>query len=306
MKLQFGLALITSLFLLPFGAQAGDPPAQWPPLPPGTRTLLLVTGSDEGFYLPKGCNGDWGGTVYRLNFNRYLAQTAPDILKIWLSTGDLGKTDEESKTIPYAEMLDFLGRVGYQTAGLGTFDLQQLDLLGLSRRTDLPVPIRSLNIVVHETGKSIFPPARVFETPSGRLLVVAVSAHLPEQVWGDPAIGTVITVPPSAPLARFIKEQKKPGDRLVLLSSLHYQELKELLEEVDGVDLALASAGTYETATPLPFGKTPVLWLGAEGRLLGRVTLDDTGKILEAMTVQVRGQFPIDPATGMPIPPSQP
>jgi len=298
----------------------------WPPLPQETRAVLLLTGGDFGYAKPKGCNGRAGGAQYRPAFDRWLAERAPGIERIWLAAGDNGPFHNEQVAVSFDEMLALYARVGYRAATIGDAELwtpgpatlaREAAATGAGAATNAQratttggaatnaqraattggarPALVAANVVVHETGRAALPASIVLETRAGRWLVVGAAPHRPSQVFGAPDVGTIVTVPAAPAVRAELERRRGEYDHVVLVSSLDYRDLEQLVATVPGIDVVASSAGTYFEPAPRAVGATQLFWLGAEGLRLGRVALDDKGRVLEARVIPIRGDFPIDP-----------
>ena len=307
-------------------APTSDVSAAWPPLPSETRAVLLLTGGDFGYAKPKGCNGRAGGAQYRPAFDRWLAQRAPNVERIWLAAGDNGPFHNEQVAVSFDEMLALYARVGYRAATIGDAELRTPGPATLAREAAATgagaatnaqraattggaatnaqraattggarPALVAANVVVHETGRAALPASIVLETRAGRWLVVGAAPHRPSQVFGAPDVGTIVTVPAAPAVRAELERRRGEYDHVVLVSSLDYRDLEQLVATVPGIDVVASSAGTYFEPAPRAVGATQLFWLGAEGLRLGRVALDDKGRVLEARVIPIRGDFPIDP-----------
>ena len=288
--------------------------------------MLLLTGGDFGYAKPKGCNGRAGGAQYRPAFDRWLAQRAPNVERIWLAAGDNGPFHNEQVAVSFDEMLALYARVGYRAATIGDAELRtpgpatlarEAAATGAGAATNAPratttggaatnaqreaatggarPALVAANVVVHETGRAALPASIVLETRAGRWLVVGAAPHRPSQVFGAPDVGTIVTVPAAPAVRAELERRRGEYDHVVLVSSLDYRDLEQLVATVPGIDVVASSAGTYFEPAPRAVGATQLFWLGAEGLRLGRVALDDKGRVLEARVIPIRGDFPIDP-----------
>lgn len=294
-------AVVPALAAPPTSAPAAptsDVSAAWPPLPSETRAVLLLTGGDFGYAKPKGCNGRAGGAQYRPAFDRWLAQRAPNVERIWLAAGDNGPFHNEQVAVSFDEMLALYARVGYRAATIGDAELWTPGPATLAREAaagGARPTLVAANVVVHETGRAALPASIVLETRAGRWLVVGAAPHRPSQVFGAPDVGTIVTVPAAPAVRAELERRRGEYDHVVLVSSLDYRDLEQLVATVPGIDVVASSAGTYFEPAPRAVGATQLFWLGAEGLRLGRVALDDKGRVLEARVIPIRGDFPIDP-----------
>ena len=118
-----------------------------------------------------------------------------------------------------------------------------------------------------------------------------------QSVQTEGAVGGFGVRPPGAELEKLIPNLRKEADVILLLSSLPYDETREILDRVDSrIDLVIAC--DPETETPVKYaGETPFLGTGAKGTHLGfvQVEYDPTAKSLA-----VRNHEPI--ALGQEIP----
>ncbi len=282
---------------------AQDERGSWPDLPEGTRAVVLVTGGDFGYYHPRGCNGRAGGSLYRINFDRWLAARAPSVQRIWVSTGDNAPSTSPS-TLDLAEMYAFMGRVGYAVSGVGEGELRFLgapQLVNLARGA--PFPVLSANLQVHETGAMLLSPATVLQIAGTRVAFIGISPDYLQQVWGSSDHGTILVAPAVAAFREEVAKWRGRSDLVVLLSSLAAPALESLLANVPPPDFVLAGPAQQPQLAPVTVRNVPVLWIETEGRTLGRVAFGDGGRILDMRTVLVRDEFPIDPLTGEPASP---
>ncbi|MDQ7008506.1 MAG: hypothetical protein Q9Q40_14895 [Acidobacteriota bacterium] len=263
-------------------------------------TVLLATGADRGYLRPRGCYGSFGGALYRPRFDQWLARTRPGVARIWISSGGVtGPIGEDRDNQPPGVMFEQLKRTGYSAVGLDYFDLSLFGPRALqASAARVGLELLTSNLRILETGRPLGRDSLILDSPSGKIGLVAVMTHRPDEYWGDPGSGTILTFEPVAALRPIVASLRRQVRQVVLLSSLGKVELGELLREVPGIDLVFATQGTVEDVAPERLHTVPVLWLGHAGRVLGRVALDDAGHVLEAQGVWVRDAFPIDPLSG--------
>lgn len=300
------LAVLLGSFLLLGTVLADSQPGEfWPGLPDDTRVVVLLTGSDLGYYWPRGCAGAFGGAVYRPEFRAYLERETPGVEQIWLSTGEISHTDDQDpNAVQPRTMIDALAEAGYAGLGVGLFDL---DVAGPGQLREHAakkgVPLVTTNLFVYETGRPVGSVRRTIETGAGPLTVLAVTSHQPGRVWGDSATGTVVTRDPAASVREAMEEVHRAPVRpfVVLLTTQSGPELTLMLRELevgDRPDFVAASRSGRVSATPETIASVPVLWLGQMGKFLGSLVLDGSGQVIDAHAVAIRGEFPIDPKSG--------
>lgn len=295
-KLALVAGFVAALAALPSAAEErGD----WPDLPAETKAVVLATGADFGYYQPRGCNGLLGGSLYRINFDRWLAAHAPGVQRIWISTGDNGPGETPDTMMDLAEIYAYMGRVGFVASGIGATELR---LLGGARLAELaaktPFPLLSANLQVHETGATLFPASRLIELAGARVLFVAATTDHLDQIWGSLQFGTILLSPVTPAVRAEIDKWRGRVDRIVLLSSVSKFYLPPVLHALPGIDLVISAPADHLDSAPEIVEGIPVLWLLADGRALGRIALGANGAILEARIVFIRDDFPIDPRTG--------
>ncbi len=283
------------------GARA---PEGWPPLPPGTRTLLLLTGADLGHWEPRKCFLNSGGMLYRLSLDTWLFDHEPGIDWHWVSTGNvLSLTLENTSVRPPREIYEGLARIGYDVVGVGWHDLQLLGPYAIRTMTrDLPLYLVATNLLVLETGKPFLEGSAILETASGRIGVLRLLPYREEGAWTSREYGTVVISPPEQVLPEALHQLAGRVDRVLLLAELNHVQLQELLRhlppDTPPVVLVVDQLGTYGKCRADDVGGIPVLWVGGHGQVLGRAALDARGELLEARGIRVEGTFPVDPQTG--------
>lgn len=297
MYLATRVIAIVVLFLFPAGVCAGEEP--WPTLPDGTCTVLLLTGADQGRIRPPGCFKGAGGALYRPTFSQWLARRNPDKEFIWLSTGNVVSAIPYSRTVSSEEIFRHLETVGYRVMGLGREEVDSLGPVALWRRlagSDLQVV--AANLRVHETDEALFSESVVLETRAGRIAVIGVLPHFPEDVWGSPEHGTILTVDPVAAVARAVARVRGEVDLVVLLSTLTQRDLQRVTRGVKGIDFVAATEGTLFGTKLKEDEVVPIYWLGVWGQVLGQVGLAQGGRITSSQGGLVSLDFPVEPLTG--------
>ncbi|UCF68166.1 MAG: hypothetical protein JSV80_02375 [Acidobacteriota bacterium] len=283
-------------------ATGGPLPAadEWGELPEGTRTVLLVTGADRGYILPRGCYGAWGGANYRPALEAWLAGQPHAPQRVWIATGDVVSRDPEAAAAEF--VFENLSLVPYDAIGIGAAELEMLGAERLAvQAAAYGLPFVSANLRVFETGTAAFAEFERIETPSGSIAIVSASPHRPALMWGDASSGTLLTTEPDEALRNAVERARQSADLVVLAGNFSIVELRRLLPSIAPVDLALTSSGPSYDERPRAMAGVPVLRLGDAGRVLGRVALGAEGRILEVRGIQVRDRFPIDPINGIPL-----
>jgi 2',3'-cyclic-nucleotide 2'-phosphodiesterase (5'-nucleotidase family) len=92
--------------------------------------------------------------------------------------------------------------------------------------------------------------------------------------------GLVITDPEET-LKRILSEIQEKVDIVILLSHLGFTATKEMVQKIDGIDVAIAGHGKLSMENPELVGETLVVQNSFEGRYLGilALTLDQDGSI---------------------------
>lgn len=303
------LACVWAMLLmsLPLAAEK-DAEEGWSPLPEGTTGVLFVTGGDRGYIKPMGCLGIVGGARYRPAFNDWLAAEEPELDWKWVSTGPL--TMEPARDHAAAdpeEMLEHLANVGYSLVSTTLVDAEVLGLDRISQWSERGLPFASANLVVFETGETAMPAHGIVEVDGVRLGVVPVTGMDREWLATGPRGGSVVTEEPLQAIDRAFRELRGSVDQLVLVSSgMADLRLRQLLRGMElRPDLVLARMSAHTFVEPKQVEGVPVLWMGMWGRMLGRVSFDADGEILEIRNIKVDESFPIDTLTGEPRPKQQ-
>lgn len=305
MRRDLRFAMLFALVLLAPPSVAGaDDALSWPDVPADAKALILATGDDRQYTVPKGCFDGAGGTVYRPEFERWLEDAFPHLHdRVWVSTGnvlDPGLSEEPTGTP--AETYRLIDRTGYAAVGVGSFDVANLGIEGLlevDRRHGFPLV--STNLVVHETGRPVFRPSVTHELADGRRLAfLAATVHDPGFLGGTLETGSVVTVDEVEAVRREVERLRDEVDLVVVLSTAR-QGVTEELSRIDGVDLVLAATLLLVRDRPTRVeGGAPVLWLGAYGLHVGRIALGTDGRWLdEPRVLQVKPPFPVDTMTGV-------
>ena len=280
----------------------------WPPLPPGTRTLLLLTGADLGHWEPRKCFNNDGGMLYRLGLNDWLFDHEPGVDWHWVSAGDvLTLTLENTAARPPREIYEGMARIGYDVVGVGYRDLQLLGPFAIRTLTrDLPLHMVATNLRVRETGRPFLEESAVIDTASGRIGVLVLLPYREDAAWVSPEYGTVAIEPPGELLAEALARLARRADRILLVAQLGRMPIADLISRLPSGTprpfLVAGERGTYWQIEPDEVAGVPVLWTGGHGQLLGRAALGEDGELLDVRGIRVKGAFPVDPETGRVLP----
>lgn len=280
-------------------AMAAEPEFRWDPLPENAVGEILLTGADSGFVRPNGCMEFLGGSFVRPGFERWLRERAPGTARIWVGTGDLFDLEaSEAATAQPDESLATLGAVPYALVGVSLGDLERVGaetLVELARRHR--VPLVSTNVIVHETGLSVADPSRIVEIGGRRVAFLSVTRHVPERIWTLHG-ASVLTVDPKEALRQEILRVKANADAVIVLSTMLQLETRDLLKNVPGIDLIVASSGLYRSPEEESAGSARLYWAGGWGETIGRLVVRADGSLAPVQVFPVRESFPIDSMTG--------
>lgn len=235
---------------------------------------------------------------YRPAFEAWLAERRPRVERVWLGTGNWLATKPGLGRGTPEEIIGLYAEVGYAKVGVGANELYpaHLDVLRdrLGQGRGAPQPVCT-NLQVFETGEPAFAPHALLDTRAGRVAVLSLARHDPDAVSGLLDTGSLLTLEPVAALREALDEIAGRADFTVLLTTLSADILRSTLREVDGVDLAVSGAGDLRrNELDRDFAAAPVLWVGDEGQMLGRLALGPGGRLLDARAVTVEPpEFPV-------------
>ncbi len=292
------LAALLVLALSPVAPAGESDQRAWPPVPEGTRVLLLATGGDFGYIEPKNCEPRQGGSLYRPAFDAWLAANEPRVERFWLSAGNVASPTRRPDVSSPRKLYNLFERVGYDAALAGISDLQTLGAAGMERLARrVPFPTLACN-VVDEKNRPVFPEAVVLQTAAGRVAVVGAVERV-DDFWPIRRNrDSARTVDPERVVPKIVDRVRAQADTVVLLAQMGQASLRQILRRTKGLDLVLAQSGTALDVERDTTNGVPVVWLGLEGVGLGRVALGNDGRVVEALALRVRGDFPVDPVTG--------
>lgn len=271
-------------------AAGGAPLPDWTAPVTGTKTLLLVTGADLGYAKPSGCRHGEGGAQLRREFAAWWnKQAGAALTTLWLSTGNIAAAEPDHDVASLDVMHAMLREIGYRAVGIGETDLRDPGPAQLlAQATKLPAKQLSCNLVRRSDGTPLLDATLVLDTPSGKIALVGVSPHRGNSDWELPQIGRVGTTPPLVAVHDTLKRLDPTIPTVILLASVNNVEVAKILARVKGIDLVVASFGTYAQLQPETIHGVPVLWVGGMGDFIGRVALDERGAVLAIDSIPVR------------------
>jgi hypothetical protein len=256
----------------------------------------LVTGGDSGFWKPQGCNQGAGGAQYRVALDRWLATAHPEIVRVWLSTGNTVDEARESTENPES-MLRKLRDIPYRAIAVGDGELDHLSLERLvTIERNENVPLLSSHLYDRDAMSPLFPAELTLDLAGGKWVVLALGPDRRDWQQALAGHGAIVTVDPVSAIAARVEGAKAAGARVVLLSNLRQGEVDRVTRRISGIDLIAATDGSTSFEAVHDMNSTPTLWLGIGGLLLGRVAIGDGGRVLAIQSLVVRKPFPVDPA----------
>jgi 2',3'-cyclic-nucleotide 2'-phosphodiesterase (5'-nucleotidase family) len=221
-----------------------------------------------------------------------------------LDTGNLSDHPTPRGTIRTRGLVEGMGKLGYRAVNVGERDLSK-GWDEFRRRTgDAPFPFISSNIVRKDTGKPVFSPYVVLDVPTRegktfKVGVLGVVRFNPIFLKPGPDGSNLQIVHPVEAAGRYIGEIRKKADYVVLLGALHKNDLRRILREVPGIDVALGSYGGIFSTREEREGDTLYLYSGNQGKRIGEVRLYlDGEKHVAAATpfmYYLTGRYPGEP-----------
>jgi len=265
----------------------------------GASLTFLITGEQMGRLGPCGCTEETvGGLTRRATLLRLLRNQAPGDV-ILLDNGGLVFEAGRQQELKYEVSLRAMAEMQYDVAGVGFKDVSLSMSLIEAAAIDSPFPILASNLTdPHDD----FPLARsaAIETAGGaRVGVLAIlGSRFKDEL--DMMAADAQLLDPLAVLPGLVAELSPRVDLIVLLSHAPLEETRRILQEVEGVHVAVTG---YLVEKPFEepelVGDCLLLGTGLYGKWIAKlsVTLDDRGRILSHAysPVFIDGRYPEDP-----------
>jgi 2',3'-cyclic-nucleotide 2'-phosphodiesterase (5'-nucleotidase family) len=281
--LVISVAIAALLAGEPTGGVRSAPGATARPSERGARSSsldLILSASTLGELLPCGeCHIAAGGLPRRAGMIQACRDTADFVLVA--DGGDLllpGGADPQVEHF----LVGLLARIGYSVLGVGESELGR----GIPYLRELVADHEGLewvsaNIVDTRTGEPVFAPFVLEQAGSH---VVGVTSVLEPALWTASSGGAVAVEPVVETMARVVARMRRECDLIVCLAHVRYLALAELLESVEGIDIAVASHQPRLENYPKRIGHTQqVYFAGSRGRFQNwaRVVFTADGPVLD-------------------------
>jgi 2',3'-cyclic-nucleotide 2'-phosphodiesterase (5'-nucleotidase family) len=183
-----------------------------------------------------------------------------------LGGGRRDKMDKEQSRF----LCEVFGSFGFDAIGLGEMDLTYG--LGFLREMieSYKLPFTNANCRLKKTGDLILPPYLVVEKAGIRFGIISVLDPERKIMTVTSKDDEFLVEDPVAALRTLIPEIRKEAQTIVLLGHVGDQKIESLLQEVEGVDIAVTGHAFRTLQTERAVGQTVLLTAVFEGRQLGR------------------------------------
>ncbi|MGH9869463.1 MAG: multiheme c-type cytochrome [Candidatus Polarisedimenticolia bacterium] len=224
-----------------------------------------------------------------------------------LDTGDFSGEANEPGRIKTQNLIEGMGKIGYDVVNVGERDLAGSVADFISSVVASGLTVTSASLIYRDTGEPVFAPYGIksYKTSKGlevKIGYVGLDAFNSAFTREGPGGRVVIMRTPAEALKQIVPALRRRVNLIVLLANLGTRDLQEALEAAPGVDLALASfAGRISPAGALEtVGGTRVLYAGDQGKRMGEVRItfakDPRAPVMTSGHVWLTRRYPSDPA----------
>ncbi len=135
------------------------------------------------------------------------------------------------------------------------------------------VPFISANILVKDTGETLFEPFVILKVGEKRIGVVGITDEVP-RTWRTADGGELIVADPVSLARPVIERLAGETDLIILLAHIPRWRIKEVAGALPEVDLILASDGVSATRDFIEIGGSVACYAGRRGQYLGLVSIE--------------------------------
>jgi 5'-nucleotidase / UDP-sugar diphosphatase len=178
-----------------------------------------------------------------------------------------------------------MDQMGYAAMNLGGSELYAgIDFLEEITK-NIQFPVVSSNLVLTDGREPFWKPYVIANLGNAKVGIIGVMSADGFSNMVDPRDSDKLKIlPPSAALAALVPELEKQADVVILLSQCDLDETAELLNAVQGIDLAISPGGSFATCADIgaPAGETGPMQTSRYGKDLGlyQFIMDDTGQVI--------------------------
>ena len=172
--------------------------------------------------------------------------------------------------------------MGYDALNLGSREFSfRIDFLK-SASTDSSFYFISSNLVYEKSQLPQIKEYVIRDVGGTKVAILGVMpSHAFKKIANPQYVHTLKIIPPETALKDLLPEVKEKADFIILLSQCGLEATTSLVNNLNGIDLAISCA-KGKPSRPANNGTTTVVQTGSQGRHLGflQVTISDTGEIL--------------------------
>lgn len=247
--------------------------------PARTDQVALLSITDlKGKYKPCGCHVPRGG------FSRLVSFRDSTVLTIGptaiVQNGGWLPTDDDERDVALFVM-DAFRRMDVAAVGLSETELHFGRAFLLVNGAREKLPLTSANVLDKATGKPLVAPWTIRDVGKARVGFFAVTE--PGQDLGTQADSVTIGDPTEAAKQAVAGLRAQGATVIVLLSSLTRMHSEDLVNEVEGIDVAVFGRNATTQFKGRTIGNTIASLSGEQGQYVGRttLTLDATGHVTD-------------------------
>ena len=292
--------LLLCIFILPGCPQPADPPPEFP-----SHLVINFTGQNYGAMFPCGCRVPEGGLA-RLGGVLNSSEDALPYPAITVDAGSFASGNTPYERYNAGWILKAYSVIGYQAVNIGWIE----SLMPVNQVRELDALSGNMLVSANMLDGYDLPITRKYlirEVEGITIGFTGICGYGESSQTGDfqregSEMPRIIAA--AEPLNEVVAELEDNNvDFIILLADATAEELREILHEVEGIDLVIHSASTFSKLAPmnpiLVNETTRIVSIGGQGRILGRLRLDfdPDGTVIseEGMVISLEPESPIQP-----------
>jgi 5'-nucleotidase / UDP-sugar diphosphatase len=235
---------------------------------------ILYVNDFHGFaepYEPLGSGEALGGIAYLAADARRLGKEKPSL---FLSAGDMIQGSNWTNLFRGASVIEAMNEMRFDAMVVGNHEFDFGKAVLEERVSEARFPILGANILGFDT---VLKPYVTHNIAGIRVIIIGVVTD-ETPVTTDPRnVAGLKFLPPAETVEKYIRQLKRPGDIVVVLSHIGYAHDRALAEKVKGIDVIVGGHSHTKLERPVVVGDTIIVQAWEHAKALGvlDITVED-------------------------------